>query len=96
MARAYLYRVNDLRHVVELFPTQWDKQDDPKFASSNLYIFGSKWLSRTSLELKVSGHGDNLPRFTLIYQWNLNEPSKLIERLSKEDDTRDVPSSQEL
>jgi len=85
LARAYVYRIGDLEHPIALLPTAWDKQDDNKFVCSTLYIYGSKWVSPTVVELKVSGHSETVSGFTLIYRWQFDGPSKLIKRLSKED-----------
>jgi type IV secretory pathway protease TraF len=90
VASVYLYQVRDLRHPIDigdkLFGALKDQQDKRSIAKSDhVYMFASKWISATVLEIKEAGHGPGVA-FTFYYLWDLRKNScKFIKRMSKED-----------
>jgi len=93
VASVYLYRVLDLTHPMDLGDKLWsalrNKRDKDSIAKSDhVYMFASKWISATVLEIKEAGHGAGVA-FTFYYLWDLRKNScKLTKRLSEEDVSR--------
>jgi hypothetical protein len=95
VASAYLYRVHDLSHPIDLGDTVYGavkgKRDQLAISKSDhIYSFANRWISPTVLEIKETGHASGIA-FTFYFRLNLRSKScKLIRRLPEEDTNRDA------
>ena len=84
---AYLYKVNDLKHPVEISPRLMaalhDKKDKFDIEQSDLFslVYFSRWINKTTLELTVKGAGQKVGSFKILYAWNLKKTFKKLKRI---------------
>ncbi len=80
----HLYRVNDLKHPVNLSPRLLsalrDKKDKFDIQQSDVFllVYASRWINQNALELTVRGAGQKVGCFKIFYEWDLK---KLIQEI---------------
>jgi hypothetical protein len=90
-ASASLYRVNDLKHPIEIgdrLSKALSKNEDKLNISKidHFYLFANKCINANQLEIKEAGHGESGPGATVYVVLDLQRNScKVIKRVAKED-----------
>lgn len=84
-SNAYLYRLSDLSHPIDLgnkLKNELTDQQDLTCMENSIhtYIFASKWLDPTSVEVRLAGDYTSKPKFkgrfrqfTIYYVWDLRK-----------------------
>ncbi len=84
----HLYRVNDLKHPVDLSPrllnALQDKKDKFDIEQSDVFllVYASRWINSNALELTVRGAGQKVGCFKIYYEWDLKKTFKKLKRVN--------------